>query len=113
MADFRQLALEFVLADEEAKQTSLAKQAATGRVFRPLGEPHIDCVTRDRECAGKLQPPSCGALGRGCATVDARERRRRCYERRDTRLDWTSKSFGISIRNFEIRRTRCLEAKSR
>lgn len=47
MADFRQLALEFVLADEEAKQTSLAKQAAKGRVFGPLDELHIDCVTRD------------------------------------------------------------------
>jgi hypothetical protein len=30
MADFRQLALEFVLADDEAKLTSLARQAASG-----------------------------------------------------------------------------------
>jgi DNA repair/transcription protein MET18/MMS19 len=34
MADFRQLALEFVLADYEAKQTSLAQQAASGNVQR-------------------------------------------------------------------------------
>lgn len=31
MADFRQLALEFVLADDEAKQTTLAKKAASGK----------------------------------------------------------------------------------
>ncbi|OAA71322.1 Armadillo-type fold protein [Cordyceps fumosorosea ARSEF 2679] len=31
MADFRQLALEFVLADDEAKQSSFAKQAAQGK----------------------------------------------------------------------------------
>jgi hypothetical protein len=32
MADFRQLALEYVLADDEAKLTSLAKQAASGKI---------------------------------------------------------------------------------
>lgn len=31
MADFRQLALEFVLADDEAKQTTLAKKVASGK----------------------------------------------------------------------------------
>lgn len=30
MADFRQLALEYVLGDDEAKLTSIAKQAAKG-----------------------------------------------------------------------------------
>ena len=30
MADFRQLALEYVLADDEAKLTSIAQQAARG-----------------------------------------------------------------------------------
>lgn len=33
MADFRQLALEFVLADDEAKLTSIAQQAASGASF--------------------------------------------------------------------------------
>lgn len=31
MADFRQLALEFVLADDEAQQNGFAKQAAQGK----------------------------------------------------------------------------------
>jgi hypothetical protein len=31
MADFRQLALEFVLADDVGKQNSIAKQAASGK----------------------------------------------------------------------------------
>ena len=35
MADFRQLALEFVLADDEAKLTSLAQQAASGITSLP------------------------------------------------------------------------------
>lgn len=30
MADFRQLALEFVLADEEGQQTVIARKAAKG-----------------------------------------------------------------------------------
>lgn len=34
MADFRQLALEFVLADDEAKQKGFAKQAAQGKSSR-------------------------------------------------------------------------------
>lgn len=33
MADFRQLALEFVLSDDEAKLTSLSKQAASGKSY--------------------------------------------------------------------------------
>lgn len=36
MADLRQLALEFVLADDELKQTKLAQQAATGKLFTAL-----------------------------------------------------------------------------
>lgn len=36
MADFRQLALEYVLADEEAKLTSIAQQAARGKGPPPL-----------------------------------------------------------------------------
>jgi hypothetical protein len=31
MADFRQLALEFVLADDEVKQNTIAKKAASGK----------------------------------------------------------------------------------
>lgn len=33
MTDFRQLALEFVLADGEAQQTTIAKKAAHGLFF--------------------------------------------------------------------------------
>lgn len=32
MADFRQLAVEFVLAEDEVKQNALAKQAAQGKL---------------------------------------------------------------------------------
>jgi hypothetical protein len=34
MADFRQLALEYVLAEEESKLTSLAQQSASGEFIR-------------------------------------------------------------------------------
>lgn len=43
MADFRQLALEFVLADDEGKQNSLAKQAASGA--RPFSSRLRDSFT--------------------------------------------------------------------
>lgn len=35
MADFRQLALEFVLADDDKKQHDLARQAAQGKSSTP------------------------------------------------------------------------------
>ena len=38
MADFRQLALEYVLGDDEAKLTSIAKQAAKGMLIEIPGE---------------------------------------------------------------------------
>ena len=38
MADFRQLALEFVLAEDEAKQSALAQQAASGDGLREVDE---------------------------------------------------------------------------
>lgn len=35
MADFRQWALEFVLADNEGQQTAIAKKAANGTLVHP------------------------------------------------------------------------------
>lgn len=71
MADFRQLALEFVLAEEQAKLTSLAKSAAYGllRFHKSLSD-RILTFIRDPIRSDKQQPR--GSLGRVCSTMDAR-----------------------------------------
>lgn len=72
MADFRQLALEFVLADDEAKQTALAGQAAQG--LSPARASQVcltdtDFLFRDKQWFSSFKP-SC-KVGGGCTAVDA------------------------------------------
>lgn len=38
MADFRQLALDFVLEEDEAKLTELAQRAAKGMLYLKIGD---------------------------------------------------------------------------
>lgn len=38
MADFRQLALDFVLEEDEAKLTALAQRAAKGMLYLKFGD---------------------------------------------------------------------------
>jgi hypothetical protein len=60
MADFRQLALEFVLADDEAKLTSLARQAASGLSTntRLPGHPsHAPATVLTEHQRSKMRPP--------------------------------------------------------
>lgn len=78
MADFRQLALDFVLEDDEAKLTGLAQRAAKGmscwavnlRVTGNRKLANIFSCFRTREHSW-IQ--SCCSVGGGCAAMDARE----------------------------------------
>lgn len=74
MADFRQLALEFVLADDEAKLTSIAQQAASGASLGNIRESILLTGGRDPKWTGQLEPG--GTMGRGGTALDAREQQR-------------------------------------
>lgn len=71
MADFRQLALEFVLADDEGQQTTIAKKTANGMsrsTHEILLEKRPD-LFRDSNCSGQLE--SSRSVGGVSATMDA------------------------------------------
>lgn len=63
MADFRQLALEFVLADDEGQQTRIAQKAAKGKSPETsyLGRKAVSDLYRNRNCSCKYK--SCRSMG--------------------------------------------------
>lgn len=101
MADFRQLALEFVLADEQAKLTSLAQKAATGlslahdSAAQPLTLPEIQGALSNTNPVARwvesVQPWMPGSNGDDLA------------EDGEENTNWTARAKGTMMKNFPLK----------
>lgn len=73
MADFKQLALEFVLTDDQASQTRIAGQAAERTCIRNY--PHDDTLSHSHSAqVFAEQQPTCCEVGGVHPAVDAGQR---------------------------------------
>lgn len=94
MADFRQLALEYVLGDDEAKLTSIAKQAAKGMLIEKIESERVKLMKVELETA----QPNTNPVARWVESVQPWMPSRNGDDEESSDLpDWTARAKALEF----------------